>query len=55
MWETNLQIIDGVIPWGVGGKSTAPGEQVILLGGTKLFAKDKNHVDNLQHGVICEF
>ena len=56
VWETNLRPVEEIIPWQTGQGNRGPGEQVILLGGgQKLYDREKNFIDSLPHGVICEF
>ena len=56
MWETNLQAVDGIIPWGSGAGTGGTEEQMLFLGGNfQLYNKKRDHVDPHPHGVVCEF
>ena len=56
VWETNLQMVDGVIPWAPGKGEGGTEEHILVLGGNQqLYDVTKDFVDAQPHGVVCEF
>ena len=57
VWETNLQTVDGVIPWAPGKGVGGTEEHVLFLRESHdlLFDATKDYQASHPHGAVCEF
>ena len=58
VWETNLQPVNGIIPWAANSGNGAAGEQVIILvpnDYTTIQAVSKDFSNGQGLAVLCEF